>query len=269
MADKTVTAEKGMMETLRNLWPYMWPADRPDLKARVVWATLFLVVAKLLTLLIPYFFKWATDALDGDLSWRTAAASLPAGPGRCWSSPTMWRASSRPASTSCATRCSPASASMRCASSPTAPSCTCTNCRCASISSGAPAACRASSSAASRASRSIVRFTILNRADDPRIRASPRLIFAFAYGWIYVAVVAVTVALYVWFTVEASDWRIHIRRDMNTVRHRRQHQGDRTRCSTSRRSNISATRTWRPSASTAPWRATRRPPPRSGPRSAG
>src|SRR5690606_9401652 len=40
-------------------------------------------------------------------------------------------------------------------------------------------------------------------------------IFAVAYGWIYVAIVAVTVWLYTWFTVWASDWRIAIRREMN------------------------------------------------------
>ena len=40
LAAKTVSAESGStLKTLRNLWPYMWPADRADLKARVVWAT--------------------------------------------------------------------------------------------------------------------------------------------------------------------------------------------------------------------------------------
>ncbi len=52
-------------------------------------------------------------------------------------------------------------------------------------------------------------------------------------------------------------------------RHRRQHQGDRLACSITRRSNISTTKAWRPSASTARWRATRSPRPASGPRSAG
>ena len=37
-----------------------------DLKMRVVWATVFLVVAKLVLVVVPYFFKWATDALSGD-----------------------------------------------------------------------------------------------------------------------------------------------------------------------------------------------------------
>ncbi|MCB1427445.1 MAG: metal ABC transporter permease, partial [Notoacmeibacter sp.] len=44
----------------------MWPAGRPDLKMRVVWAAFFLVVAKLVLMLVPYFFKWATDALNGE-----------------------------------------------------------------------------------------------------------------------------------------------------------------------------------------------------------
>ena len=48
MASKTVSAERGStLSTIRNLWPYMWPEDRPDLRARVVWATVFLFVAKL------------------------------------------------------------------------------------------------------------------------------------------------------------------------------------------------------------------------------
>ncbi len=65
MAEKTVSENAGTLKTLRNLWPYMWPADRADLKARVTWATLLLVVAKVTLVAGPYFFKWATDALAG------------------------------------------------------------------------------------------------------------------------------------------------------------------------------------------------------------
>jgi ATP-binding cassette subfamily B protein len=67
MAEKTVSADSGStFKTLLNLRPYMWPADRADLRARVTWATLLLVVAKLTLVAGPYFFKWATDALAGD-----------------------------------------------------------------------------------------------------------------------------------------------------------------------------------------------------------
>ncbi|MGO4842765.1 metal ABC transporter permease, partial [Rhizobiaceae sp. 2RAB30] len=61
---KTVSADSGStLKTVFNLWPYMWPADRADLKARVLWASFFLVAAKLILVVVPYFFKWATDTL--------------------------------------------------------------------------------------------------------------------------------------------------------------------------------------------------------------
>jgi ATP-binding cassette subfamily B protein len=57
-------AERGtLLATLANLWPYIWPSDRRDLKARVVLAMVLLLVAKLATMAVPFTFKWATDAL--------------------------------------------------------------------------------------------------------------------------------------------------------------------------------------------------------------
>ena len=115
----------------------------------------------------------------------------------------------------------------------------------------------------------IVRFTMLATAPTILEFALTAGIFAFAYGWLYVVVVAVTVWLYIWFTVQASDWRISIRREMNEVRHRRQHQGDRLAAQLRDGQIFQQRDAWRPSASTARWRATRPPPPRPGPRSAG
>jgi len=53
------------MGTLVHLWPYIWPGDRADLKMRVVWSVVLLLVAKVATLAIPFAFKWAIDALTG------------------------------------------------------------------------------------------------------------------------------------------------------------------------------------------------------------
>ncbi len=50
---------------LVHMWPYIWPADRRDLKGRVVFATLLIFAAKLATIAVPFTFKWATDALAG------------------------------------------------------------------------------------------------------------------------------------------------------------------------------------------------------------
>ncbi|MCL4768709.1 MAG: ABC transporter ATP-binding protein/permease [Hyphomicrobiaceae bacterium] len=46
-----------------GLLPFVWPAGRPDLRLRVVLAFVVLVLAKLVTVAIPVFFKQATDWL--------------------------------------------------------------------------------------------------------------------------------------------------------------------------------------------------------------
>src|SRR6195952_2153752 len=62
-ADRPVEAT--LVGTLVHLWPYIWPGDRADLKLRVVWSMLLLLLAKLATLAVPFTFKWAIDALTG------------------------------------------------------------------------------------------------------------------------------------------------------------------------------------------------------------
>jgi ATP-binding cassette, subfamily B, heavy metal transporter len=52
-----------LLSTLRGLWPHMWPSARADLKFRVVLAFVLLVGAKLATIIMPFAFKYATDAL--------------------------------------------------------------------------------------------------------------------------------------------------------------------------------------------------------------
>ena len=54
-----------LLGTLMHLWPYIWPGDRADLKMRVVWSMMLLLVAKLATMAVPFTFKWAIDALTG------------------------------------------------------------------------------------------------------------------------------------------------------------------------------------------------------------
>jgi ATP-binding cassette, subfamily B, heavy metal transporter len=62
---KTSAEQATLIGTLVHLWPYIWPSDRVDLKMRVVWSVVLLLIAKLATLTVPFTFKWATDALSG------------------------------------------------------------------------------------------------------------------------------------------------------------------------------------------------------------
>jgi ATP-binding cassette subfamily B protein len=85
LSKPVVSSGRGsLLLTLRNMWPYIWPADRPDLKMRVVIATGLLLLAKVATLAVPFTFKWATDGLvaasDGkpmDMAWWTWAMAAP------------------------------------------------------------------------------------------------------------------------------------------------------------------------------------------------
>jgi ATP-binding cassette subfamily B protein len=49
--------------TLRRFLPYLWPADAPALRRRVVGAMLFVALAKVVTLAMPFAYKGAIDRM--------------------------------------------------------------------------------------------------------------------------------------------------------------------------------------------------------------
>ena len=62
----TINADEGgLFSTVKNLWGYMWPAGRSDLKLRVVLAIGALLVSKVATTMVPFLYKWIIDSLDG------------------------------------------------------------------------------------------------------------------------------------------------------------------------------------------------------------
>jgi ATP-binding cassette subfamily B protein len=74
--ERSSAAEQAtLVGTLIHLWPYIWPSDRVDLKMRVLWSVVLLLIAKLATLAVPFTFKWATDALSGTGSAPIEAAN--------------------------------------------------------------------------------------------------------------------------------------------------------------------------------------------------
>src|SRR5262245_633181 len=83
---RELSDDKGgsLIKILAGLWPYIWPADRRDLKVRVLIAMVLLLFAKLATIAVPFTFKWATDALagqggaaDSSSSWLTWVIAAP------------------------------------------------------------------------------------------------------------------------------------------------------------------------------------------------
>jgi ATP-binding cassette subfamily B protein len=73
--ESRISAARGaLLATIVRLWPYIWPSDRADLKVRVIGSLLLLLAAKLATVAVPFTFKWATDALAGQGSAPVAAS---------------------------------------------------------------------------------------------------------------------------------------------------------------------------------------------------
>jgi ATP-binding cassette, subfamily B, heavy metal transporter len=63
---------------IRKLWPYIWPAGRRDLTLRIFASVALLLAAKVITIAVPYSFKWATDAMSDPA--RASLSSVIAGP---------------------------------------------------------------------------------------------------------------------------------------------------------------------------------------------
>ncbi|MGA2042363.1 MAG: ABC transporter ATP-binding protein/permease [Roseiarcus sp.] len=74
IAGATPRAEATLTGTVRQLWPYIWPSERSDLKLRVLFAFVLMIAAKLATIAIPFAFKWATDALAAESATAGLAA---------------------------------------------------------------------------------------------------------------------------------------------------------------------------------------------------
>jgi ABC-type transport system involved in Fe-S cluster assembly fused permease/ATPase subunit len=209
-----VSAEKGRtFQSLKELWPHIWPHDRFDLKARVVAALLALLVGKLLTVLLPYTYKWATDALAPGAP-RPTTEQLLAVPILMVIAYGVVRVTFNGFNQLRDALFAPvgqhavrqlANVTFR-------------HLHALSLRFHLQRRTGGLSRIIERGANgieTIVRMTIL--AGVPTIVEFALMAYVIAreFDWTYVAVMAVTVWLYVWFSVWASDWRIAIRRDMN------------------------------------------------------
>lgn len=69
-----LSAETSHWTVFRSLLPFIWPAGRPDLRLEVAGALVVLVLAKLVTVAVPVAFKTVTDWLATDMTATEAAA---------------------------------------------------------------------------------------------------------------------------------------------------------------------------------------------------
>jgi ABC-type transport system involved in Fe-S cluster assembly fused permease/ATPase subunit len=216
---REMSADSGaMLKTLVHLWPYIWPMGRPDLKNRVILATVLLFAAKFATIAVPFTFKWATDALAGH-------GTAPLGPDDviAWAlaTPVMMTL---------------AYGGMRIVMAAL------TQVRDGIFAKVAMNAVRRLAmmtfdhmhmlslrfhlerktggltrtlERGRNAIETIVRMVLLQLAPTVVELVLIVAVLLFHFDWRYVVAVGLTVALYMWFTFIATEWRINIRREMN------------------------------------------------------
>src|SRR5271169_506660 len=217
---RAVSGDGGaLLSTLVSLWHYIWPADRLDLKLRVIFATVLLFIAKLATIAVPFTFKWATDALTGRgtapvapdnwLAWAFAAPvvmTLAYGGTRIvMGLITQWRDGIFAKVAMNAVR--------RLAML------TFEHVHLLSLRFHLERKTGGLTRVLERgrnAIETIVRMILLQLA--PTIVELVMIVgvLLFHFDWRYVVVITITVALYMWFTYLATEWRINIRREMNS-----------------------------------------------------
>ena len=212
-------ARTGHLAVLKELLPYIWPADRPDLRLRVLLALAALVIAKAITLLVPIAYKQIVDLLTGQGGAGAAAgntsmlglAALPAmliiayGVGRVlmvlfaqfrdiWFTVVAQHAVRELANK------------------------TFRHLHQLSLRFHLERRTGGLSRVIERGVNgvdTVVRMAVLNSVPTAVELLMISGLVAYYFGWIYVVVVLLTVVLYVWFTFSASERRIEIRRDMN------------------------------------------------------
>jgi len=208
-------ARTGHLTVLRELAPFIWPAGRPDLRWRVVWALVALVIAKIITLAVPIAYKAIVDLLTGEATGKQITAiGLAASPvflilaygvGRVMMvvfaqfRDVWFTAVAQHAVRELANR-------------------TFRHLHALSLRFHLERRTGGLNRVIERGVTgvdTIVRMAVLNSIPTAVELAMIAGMVAYYFGWIYVVVVLVTVGLYVWFTFWASDLRIAIRRDMN------------------------------------------------------
>jgi ATP-binding cassette subfamily B protein len=210
----TVTAEGSLLTTAINLWGYIWPEGRPDLKWRVVFAVGALLVSKVATTLIPFAYKGIIDGLGRaaqgnealvmgiavpvvlviaygignvvDAGFQQIRDILFAGVGQNAVRKLAYRTFEHLHRLSLRFHLARRTGGLS-----------------RIIERG------------TKGIETIVRFVVLNTAPTLVEFTVVSVVFIVMFGISYLGVLIITIWLYLWFTIRASNWRISIRRAMN------------------------------------------------------
>ncbi|MCG7622442.1 ABCB family ABC transporter ATP-binding protein/permease [Epibacterium sp. Ofav1-8] len=198
------------LRTLRKVWPYIWPQEAPSVRVRVVLAIAVLVAAKGIAVATPMLYKGAVDALAGEgvpvLALGAIGLTIAYGMARVMNTgfqqlrdavfaPVTQRALRRLALS------------------------TFRHIHAMSMRYHMTRKTGGLSRIIERGVKGVeflLRFLVLSIGPLILELSLVAVVLAWMFDFWYLVAVAVTVGLYAWFSFAVTEWRVRLRRDMNT-----------------------------------------------------
>jgi ATP-binding cassette subfamily B protein len=206
-------SEASALQTIRRVAPYLWPEGQGWIKRRVVAALTFLLMAKLVSITTPYVYKLAVDSLAGEapetgMILGLGAVGLVVAYGLARLGAVVFGELRDAVFVRVGQR-----AIRRLAIE------TFTHIHRLSLRYHITRKTGGLSRIIERGVKGVdflLRFMLLSIGPLILELTMVAVIFALVFGWLYAVVVVITIVLYVWFTLAVTEWRVKLRREMNT-----------------------------------------------------
>jgi ABC-type transport system involved in Fe-S cluster assembly fused permease/ATPase subunit len=195
---------------LRKVAPYLWPKDMPWVRRRVVWAMVALFVSKLISVATPLFYRDAVDALAGEggayfLALGAIGLTVAYGMAR------LMNVGFQQLRDAIFARVGQRALRMLALE-------TFNHIHKLSMRYHITRKTGGLSRIIERGVKGVeflLRFLLFSIGPLILELMMIGAILTYLFDWTYLAVVAVTIAVYVWFTFAVTEWRVRLRKEMN------------------------------------------------------
>jgi ATP-binding cassette subfamily B protein len=197
--------------TIRKVAPYLWPEDKPWVKQRVVISLLVLVASKLVAVGTPFFYKAAVDALSGDAGQAMLVAIGAVGLTVAYGMARLMTVGFQQLRDAVFTRVGQRALRQLALE-------TFTHIHALSLRYHITRKTGGLSRIIERGVKGVdflLRFLIFSIGPLVLELVLVSAVLFFLFDATYLAVLVVTIAIYVWFTFKVTEWRVKIRKQMN------------------------------------------------------
>ncbi|WP_299879485.1 ABC transporter ATP-binding protein/permease [uncultured Sulfitobacter sp.] len=197
------------MLVLRKVVPYLWPRDMPWVKRRVVWAMVALVISKLISVATPLFYRDAVDALSGEGAPMLALGAV--GLTVAYGMARLMNVGFQQLRDAIFARVGQRALRMLALE-------TFTHIHRLSMRYHIARKTGGLSRIIERGVKGVeflLRFMLFSIGPLILELVMIGVILTVLFDWSYLGVVALTIAVYVWFTFAVTEWRVRLRRKMN------------------------------------------------------